>query len=187
MHTDPGQLAQPAPGGRPTAPPSARHGRFGQRRPGRLGPHGSAHHAGAPAGGDDDRLLPRGCSERGMRTGCHQPDAARVPGCQSRHQQQHIPRRGARLARGRGGGAHSVNSGRAPAGLSAWPWLGIAAPGGPSRPRPTPLPSPLPFLSRGTMSTLDGKLCGSQELHSQELHEVAGGISDRVDSLTELP
>ena len=30
----------------------------------------------------------------------------------------------------RGGGAHSVNSGRAPAGLSAWPWLGIAAPRG---------------------------------------------------------
>eukprot|EP00964_Phaeocystis_antarctica_P041379 scaffold23655_cov65-Phaeocystis_antarctica.AAC.9 len=70
-----------------TAPPSARHGRLGQRRPGRLGPHGSAHHAGAPAGGDDDRLLPRGCSERGMRTGGHQPDAARVPGRQSRHQQ----------------------------------------------------------------------------------------------------
>eukprot|EP00964_Phaeocystis_antarctica_P094165 scaffold60917_cov51-Phaeocystis_antarctica.AAC.1 len=45
----------------------------------------------------------------------------------------------------RGGGAHSVNSGRAPAGLSAWPWLGIAAPGGPSRPRPNPLPSPLPL------------------------------------------
>eukprot|EP00964_Phaeocystis_antarctica_P064657 scaffold38921_cov86-Phaeocystis_antarctica.AAC.1 len=68
MHTDPGQLAQPAPGGHPTAPPGARHGRLGQRRPGRLGPHGSAHHAGAPAGGDDDRLLPRGCGERGMRT-----------------------------------------------------------------------------------------------------------------------
>ena len=37
------------------------------------------------------------------------------------------------------------------------------------------------------MSTLDGKLCGSQELHSQELAFGCDGISDRVDSLTELP
>ena len=59
MHTDPGQLAQPAPGDHPAEPPGARHGRLGQGRPGRLGPHGSAHHAGEPEGGHDNGLLPR--------------------------------------------------------------------------------------------------------------------------------